>query len=179
VEATLEQLKFPVGKFQAPEIFTTDLLQQNMQELATLPQKLKDAVAGWSEEQLDTPYRPGGWTIRQVIHHLADSHMNGLSRIKLALTEENPTVKPYHEDLWAELADSKLMPVEPALQIIEGVHAKWVMLLQHIHGEQWQRVFTHPQHGKTFTIAYQTAMYAWHGKHHLAHITQLKSRMGW
>ena len=131
-----------------------------------------------ADSQLDTPYRDGGWTIRQVVHHLADSHANSYVRFKLALTEQWPTIKPYDEAAWAELADSRKLPVEPSLQMIAGLHARWVALLESLSEEDFQRGFTHPERGR-MTLATNLALYAWHSRHHTAHISGLRARMGW
>jgi len=139
---------------------------------------LRAAVAGLDNRQLDTPYRPGGWTVRQVVHHVADSHMNGLIRTKLALTESAPTIKPYDENAWAQLADARL-PIDVSLPIIDGVHTRWVTVLRSLSPEQLQRTFVHPEHGRAMTIAYQVQHYAWHCRHHVGHITALRKREGW
>ena len=131
-----------------------------------------------SEQQLLTPYRDGGWTIAQVVHHLADSHLNSYIRFKLALTEDNPTIKPYDEAAWAMLADSR-MPIDSSLQLLESVHARWVTLLRSMKEADFARTYVHPEHGKTFTLWGVLGMYAWHGRHHTAHVTSLRSRMGW
>ncbi len=168
--------RFPVGKFRRAEANTTDH-PANIAELAALPQNLRAAINRLSDAQLDTPYRDGGWTVRQLIHHLADSHMNAVVRVRLALTEDWPTIKPYTEKLWAELPDSAA-PVDLSLNIIEGIHASWVYLLKSLQGDQWQRGFVHPENGRQ-TIAEATALYAWHSRHHTAHITELRKRKGW
>jgi hypothetical protein len=136
-------------------------------------------VAGLDQEQLDTPYRPGGWTVRQVVHHIGDSHINSIVRFKLALTEETPTIRPYDEALWAELPDSRTAPVDPSLALIDTLHARWVLLLRSMSEQDFERRFHHPEHDRTFTLARTLAMYAWHGQHHIAHITRLRERMGW
>ena len=172
-----EQLKYPIGKFVMPVELTADLLEQWISEMALFPERLRNEVRHLSEEQLDTPYRPEGWTIRQVVHHCADSHMNSLIRLKLALTEESPTIKPYMQARWAELPDSKTMPVEPSLKMIEGIHERWVAILRSLTEEQYKRVFIHPEHGREFRVDQNVAIYAWHCKHHLAHITATKTRL--
>lgn len=174
----LEQLQFPIGRFQKPAVFTEALLTSFITAIADFPVKITTATEALSEEQLDTPYRPGGWTIRQVVHHCSDSHMNSLIRFKLALTEDKPVIKPYNETLWAELADSK-MPIAPALQMLEGIHERWVALLHSLTKEQLARSFVHPEHGNEITLEECIAIYAWHCHHHLAHITELKKRMIW
>ncbi|HMQ07894.1 MAG TPA: putative metal-dependent hydrolase [Saprospiraceae bacterium] len=174
-----ENLKFPIGRFVSPGHITTENVQSYLKDISTFPQRLREEVHPLTDAQLDTPYREGGWTVRQVVHHLADSHMNSLMRFKLALTEENPTIKPYFEERWAELADSKQMPIEPALKMLEGIHARWAFLIQHVKPALLQSTFVHPQHGKVFRLDENLGLYAWHGNHHLAHITALKIREGW
>ncbi len=175
----MNDLRYPIGKFTKPEVITEALLNQFISDIETFPLRIKNAVNDLSDEQLDTPYRPEGWTIRQVVNHCADSHMNSLMRLKLALTEETPTIKPYFEERWAELSDSKSMPVEPALKMLEGIHKRWVVLLKSLTEKDWERKFIHPQSGREFTIAVNTALYAWHCNHHLAHITTLKKSKDW
>lgn len=175
----IEELKYPIGKFEKPNEVTGEMLQSYISVIAAFPNKIRKEVEALNDSQLDTPYRPDGWTIRQVVNHCADSHMNSLMRLKLTLTEENPTIKPYMEALWAELADSKTMPIEPALKMIEGIHARWTALLNTLTKEQMQRTFVHPQYGITYRLDQNTGMYAWHCNHHLAHITTLKKSKGW
>ncbi|MES2559478.1 MAG: putative metal-dependent hydrolase [Bacteroidota bacterium] len=174
----IETLKFPIGKYSKPATITPALLTEWIATLAALPSSLSNEVTNLTNEQLDTHYRPDGWTIRQVVHHLADSHMNAFIRFKLALTEETPTVKPYLEASWAELPDSS-MPIESSLQIITGIHARWVNLLRTFSDEDLSRTFIHPEHGKIFRLDEIIGLYAWHSNHHLAHITTLKERNGW
>ncbi|MDB5256419.1 MAG: metal-dependent hydrolase [Chitinophagaceae bacterium] len=176
---TLESLKFPIGKFEAPKILSPELLDGFIQDIETFPTRLKQAVDGLNDAQLDTPYRSDGWTIRQVVNHCADSHMNSLIRFKLALTEEEPTIKPYYEERWAELADSNTIPIEPALLLLEGLHQRWTVLLRSLSTEDLKRTFIHPEHGKRFRLDENIGVYAWHGNHHLAHITALKKSKGW
>lgn len=174
----LEQLKFPIGNFTKPEFFTKELLNFFITDIESFPERLKNEIANFTEQQLDTPYRPGGWTIRQVVHHCADSHMNSIIRFKLALTEERPTIKPYLEDKWAELPDYKL-PIAPSLQLLEGLHFRWTVLLKSFNEADLKRKFVHPEHGKEIYLDEAMGMYAWHCNHHLAHITALKKREGW
>lgn len=176
---TIEELKFPIGQFIKPEKITTDILKDYIANISTFPERLRKEVEQLTDLQLDTPYRTDGWTIRQVINHCADSHMNSLTRFKLALTEDKPIIKPYYEERWAELADSKNMPIEPALNMLEGIHQRWTMLLNGLTNEQMERSFIHPEHGKEFRLDENIGIYAWHCNHHLAHITTLKSMMGW
>jgi len=170
-------LRYPLGPF-SPIAETADVITAAILEIESLPTALRAAVRGLGDPRLDTPYRPGGWTVRQLVHHIADSHMNGLIRTKLALTEANPTIKPYDEAAWAELSDARL-PLEVSLGIIDGVHVRWVRVLQSLTPDQLQRTFVHPEHGQTMTIAYQVQNYGWHSRHHVAHITALRQREGW
>jgi hypothetical protein len=170
----LDTLRYPIGSFKYDE----SLLESYITDIATLPQQLEHAVEALTEEQLDTPYREGGWTIRQVVHHLADSHMNSYVRFRLALTEDKPTVKPYEEQLWAELPDARTAPVEISLDLLAALHTRWVLLVKSMTPEQFAREFVHPQMGAV-PLKRATGMYAWHCRHHLAHITGLKERMGW
>lgn len=176
---TLEQLKYPIGKFEKPKIITKDILAKWISEISTFPTKLTDEVNHLTDRQLDTQYRPDGWTIRQVVHHCADSHMNSLTRLKLTLTEDQPTIKPYYEDRWAELIDAKNMPINPSLKMLEGIHERWTVLLNNMTEEQYERIFIHPEHGKTFRVDENIGVYAWHCNHHLAHITETKKRNNW
>jgi uncharacterized damage-inducible protein DinB len=171
-------LRFPIGEYEAVDTITDDQRRAFLAALAETPARLRDAVAGLSPEQLDTPYRPGGWTVRQVVHHLPDSHMNSYMRSKLALTEQEPTIKTYEEALWAELADAKTAPVEPSLALLENLHTRWVLLLRSLTPAEIARKFRHPERG-TMTLDENLALYAWHGRHHVAHITALRKRNGW
>ncbi|MEI8133497.1 MAG: putative metal-dependent hydrolase [bacterium] len=175
---TLDELRFPIGKFTKPTTVTAEKFKTFVNEIAQLPADLRASVSGLSESQLDSPYRDGGWTVRQVVHHLFDSHANSFIRLKLALTEDTPIIKPYDESLWAEHIDSKSAPVETSLNMIDGLHARWAQLLRSLSPEEIQRQFSHPESG-LWRIDQQAAMYAWHGKHHRTHITSLRNRMGW
>src|SRR5687768_12544488 len=167
--------RFPIGKFD-PALFASRA--GNINTVSELPLRLASAVEGLTEEQLDTPYRDGGWTLRQTVHHVADSHINSMCRFKLALTEDGPpTIRPYYEERWAELADSK-MPVDVSLKIIEGVHSRWTSLLESMTDEDFQREFVHPETG-TWTLDRVLALYAWHSMHHTAHIKTTRERNGW
>lgn len=170
-------LAYPIGRFERPTSSTNADRAQRITNLAALPANLRGATRGLSDEQLDTPYRPAGWTVRQLVHHVADSHMNGYVRVKLALTEENPVIRPYDEKRWAELADSRL-PIEVSLGILEGVHARLDALLRSLTPEQFARPFVHPDSGPQ-TLDVWVAMYDWHSRHHTAHVTMLRSREGW
>jgi hypothetical protein len=176
---TLEELKFPIGKFIKPKEITTKTLAGYINDIFIFPTRLRVEVANLSNDQLDTTYRTDGWTIRQVVHHCADSHMNSLIRFKLALTEEKPVIKPYYEDRWAELSDSKSMPIESSIKILEGTHERWIELLKGMTKEQLSRSYIHPEHGRELRLDESAALYAWHGKHHLAHIATLKKIKGW
>lgn len=172
-----EDLSYPIGKFDMDFAVTPELRRERIAEIAALPAKLTEAVAGLDDSQLDTPYRPDGWTVRQTVHHVPDSHMNALVRIKLALTEDDVTIKPYYEDRWAELGDSRL-PVDVSLRLVDAVHTRWVALLESLNEDQYRRHYVHPETGD-WTVEGVLALYAWHGQHHTAHITSLRHRMGW
>lgn len=166
----LEQLKYPIGKYEKPETITGDMLQNCISTIYSFPSRLQEKLKVLGEEQLDTPYRSGGWTVRQVVNHCADSHMNGFVRVKLTLTEDKPVIKPYLEAKWAELEDSKKFPIEPALKILEGIHERWGSLLESLSEDQWRRTFIHPEHGKEVSLTENTCLYAWHCNHHLGHV---------
>ena len=172
-----EDLRFPIGTFVRPEKVTPADCLYAIATLAELPTSLRNAVAGLDEEQLDVPYRPGGWTVRQVVHHIADSHTNAVLSIRKALTEDWPEIQPYDEKAWAMLHDY-VSPVEWSLELAESLHARWVMLLQSLVPEQWQRGFQHPKAGR-MSIETATLLYAWHSRHHVAHITHLRAQKGW
>jgi hypothetical protein len=174
-----EDLKFPIGRYTSPETITATLLKDWLDDLASLPHRLKNVLNGLSDEQLDMPYRPGGWTVRQLVHHLADSHLNAHCRIRLALTENSPTIKPYEQDEWAKLPDVLTMPVNHSLEILSGLHARWVFLIKNLNGQELNKSFVHPEHGKTFSVADMVGMYVHHGNNHLAQIEALKKRMDW
>jgi hypothetical protein len=176
----LEKLKFPIGDFIPQENYTITEIKHFISVIETLPSFLREVVFRLSEEQLLTVYRPDGWTIRQVVHHLSDSHINSFIRFKLALTEDKPTIKPYEEALWAELPDGKDAAIELALNILDNIHKKWVIVLNNISQSEWhEKGFIHPEKRKFVSLAEAVALYAWHCKHHLAHITELKKRMEW
>lgn len=168
---TDEQMRYPIGKFEAPLSYTQQDTINRIKTISELPGKLRQAVTGLNEQQLDTPYRTGGWTIRQVVHHVPDSHMNALVRLKWTLTEDNPTIKAYREADWALLPDYKL-PIEPSLKMLEAIHARLVMLLESLTEDDLERTFYHPDSKTTMPIKRMIALYAWHGNHHLAHITE-------
>ncbi|MGN1385290.1 MAG: YfiT family bacillithiol transferase [Bacillus sp. (in: firmicutes)] len=170
-------LKYPIGLFQFDGEMTSNVISIWINEIENLPDLLRDAVKDLDNEQLDTAYRSGGWSIRQVIHHLADSHMNAYIRFKLALTEEKPVIKPYDETLWAELSDYTL-PIDPSLLLLEALHKRWTTLLRSLTPADLEKIFIHPDSGEV-SLAKNIGIYAWHGKHHLAHITSLCHRKGW
>ncbi len=174
----MNDLRFPVGKFHYEGPPSEAQKQAFLDQIAETPANLEAAVSGLSEAQLDTPYRDGGWTVRQVVHHVPDSHMNAYIRFKLAVTEDEPTIKPYAEDLWAELADTKATPIETSLCLLDCLHKRWVNLLRSLSAEDWKKTFRHPELG-SMTLEKTLALYAWHGRHHVAHITELRKRNGW
>ena len=170
-------LRYPIGRFDDRGPVTPETRASAISDIAQLPSRLAAAMAGLSGERLDTPYRPGGWTVRELVHHLADSHMNAYVRTKLGLTEQTPTVKPYDQNSWAVLADSRL-PIDPSMMILEGVHARWTELWRSLALPQFGLIFQHPELGAV-TLDAQLQMYAWHSRHHVAHITTLRQRQGW
>ena len=170
-------LRYPIGKFDRVETLTPEQRREHIDAIAETPARLVDAVSGLNAEQLDTPYRPGGWTVRQVTHHVPDSHMNAYTRFKLALTEDEPTIKPYDEARWAELADAK-SPIGPSLALLENLHKRWVLVLRSITPAEWARKLRHPELG-LLSLDQTLAIYGWHGRHHVAHITGLRERNGW
>lgn len=176
---SIEKLQYPIGKFTPPQEFSTVFLSEKIGEIGAFPNQLKKEVSELTSKQLDTPYRENGWTIRQVIHHSCDSHMNCFIRIKWALTEQNPTIKQYHENLWAENHDNKTMQIESSLALLEGLHFRLSYLLSSLSNQDLEKSFIHPENGKTFSIKEIIGTYARHGNHHLAHITELKKRKGW
>ena len=172
-------LRYPIGRFTLVEPSTDAVRRAALEDIAALPARMREAVGGLSEAQLDTPYRPGGWTVRQVVHHVPDSHMHAYIRLKLALTEDTPTIKPYEEKTWAELADSR-MPIEISLELLNAIHARWVALLRVMKAQDWARTFNHPEYPEgPRTLDWLLQVYAWHSRHHLAHITSLRQREGW
>ena len=177
-EQDLEQLRYPISRFQARAGLSSAERAALIDDIAGLPAALRAAVAGLTGEQLETPYRPGGWTVRQVVHHVADSHMNSYVRFKLAVTETEPTIKPYDEAAWAELDDATGEDIEVSLALLESLHRRWTRFLRSLRDEQLERVFIHPDLGRV-TLDEAVQHYAWHGRHHLAHITRLRERMGW
>jgi len=174
----MDNLSYPIGKFKFDPDITVVKREEWTRKIESLPGQLKDSIEGLDEEQLDTPYRPGGWTVRQLIHHLADSHMHAYIRMRLALTEENPSVKTYDQDAWAALADAKSAPVEPSLSVIDGLHARWGQLLHSLASSDFKRTVQHPEMGQV-ELDLILQIYAWHGDHHVAHILALRRRQAW
>jgi uncharacterized damage-inducible protein DinB len=175
-----DSLRFPTGRFHRPTQSLTDLERRRMIDtIARTPNEVRSAVRGLSDSQLDTPYRPDGWTVRQVVHHIPDSHMNAFIRFKLALTEDIPTIKPYDEAAWAELSDARDTPIETSLTLLTALHARWVGLLEAMPASAFERKLNHPDWEGPLSLDSMLALYAWHGPHHTAHITSLRSRMGW
>jgi hypothetical protein len=170
--------RYPIGKFHFDGPPSEDQRKQLIANIEQAPTGLRAAVEGLSPQQLDTPYRDGGWTVRQVAHHVPDSHMNAYVRFKLALTEDEPTIKPYAEDRWAQLADSQSTPVEVSLALLDSLHTRWVRLLRSLKPEDWKRTFRHPEMG-VVSLEKNLVLYSWHGRHHVAHVTELRKRMGW
>lgn len=174
----MTDLRYPVGPFVAPATFAAADRAAAITTLAELPARMRLACAGLTEAQLDTPYRPGGWTVRQVVHHTADSHINAYLRTKFALSDDQPTIRPYPEAIWAEMADAKAAPVTMSLTLLDALHGRWVLLLGSLAAERFARTLLHPERGP-MTIDDVLAMYAWHSRHHTAHVTALRDREGW
>lgn len=177
--AVTDEMRFPLGTFKWEGEWNEDLKSAWIAGIGELPSRLAAAVAGLTEEQLDTPYRPEGWTVRQVVHHLADSHMNSFIRFKLALTEQEPVIKPYREELWADLADSASAPIGVSLKLLEALHERWSLMLTQLPEADFNRTFFHPESRELVSLRKALALYDWHGKHHTAHITALRTRMDW
>ncbi len=170
--------RYPIGKFSFEGPLNPEQKAKFLDDIEKTPARLKAAVQGLSAQQLDTPYRDGGWTVRQVVHHVPDSHMNSYMRFKLALTEEEPTIRPYMEDRWAELPEARTAPIELSLGLLDDLHKRWMLMLRAIPDQDWKRTFRHPEIG-LMTLEKNLALYAWHGRHHVAHVTELRKRMGW
>jgi uncharacterized damage-inducible protein DinB len=175
----MEDPRYPIGRFSYDGQSTPQLRERWIGEIAAAPGALRAAITDLTPSQLDTPYRDGGWTVRQVVHHVPDSHLNAYTRFKLALTEDNPVIKPYDEGRWAELPDVAVTPVETSLTLLECLHRRWVLLLRGLGPGQLKRQFQHPEHHRSMDLNELLALYAWHGQHHVAHVTSLRSRMGW
>lgn len=174
----MEDLRYPIGPFQKDQPVTDDQVRRAIDDIEAAPVRLREAVSGLNEDQWGTPYRPGGWTVRQVVHHLPDSHMNGYFRTKLALTEKEPTIRPYAEDLWAELPEARTGLPEVSLSLLETLHRRWALVFRSMAPAQFKLTFVHPTSG-VWTLEKHACHYAWHGRHHTAQITALRSRMGW
>jgi uncharacterized damage-inducible protein DinB len=175
--ADISDLRYPIGRFRMPASSAPDVRAAHIQVLRDMPERLTAAIAGLDDAQLDTPYREGGWTVRQLVHHVADSHANCYVRFKLALTEDWPTIKGYDEKAWANLADSR-MQIDVSLALLTALHARWVSLLESMSEDDFHKGYNHPENGKQ-TLAVALALYDWHSRHHTAHITALRSRQGW
>ena len=171
--------RYPVGKFDHRHELSAAERQTMLEHIAEAPARMRDAVASLDAKQLDTPYRDGGWTVRQVVHHVPDSHLNAYTRFKLALTEDKPTIRPYDEALWAKLSDVRDTPIETSLTLLESLHDRWVRLMRAMQASDFRRTLLHPEHPGTLTLDWLLGMYAWHSRHHVAHITSLRERMGW
>jgi uncharacterized damage-inducible protein DinB len=172
-------LRYPIGKFSAPEEISIDMVRNATDQIASTAERLALAVKGMTEEQLNTPYRPEGWTVRQVIHHMADSHMNAYIRFHWALTEDQPKIKAYDEKAWAELPYQNGVKIETSINLLESLHERWVILLNNMTDEEFNKIYIHPDGDKVYVLRKVALIYAWHGSHHIAHITALKERMGW
>ena len=172
-------LRYPVGKFDWDAPISESEFPKLIAAVAETPGALRSAVAGLSREQLEARYRPGGWTVKQVVHHVPDSHLNAYTRFKLALTEDEPTIKPYDEAAWAELPDSAQVPIDVSLDLLTALHVRWVSLLRSMAPADFRRTLRHPEQGRVLTLAQMLGLYAWHGRHHVSHITALRKREGW
>ena len=175
---TAPDLRYPIGRLPRKSTLTPEERASAIDAIAVAPTNLAAAVNGLNDAQVDTPYRPGGWTVRQLVHHVADSHINAYTRLRFALTENNPTIKPYEEAAWAELPDARLLPVSVSLLLLQALHERWVALLRELPHEAFARTLEHPENG-TMTIDSLLTTYSWHGQHHTAHVTALRERMGW
>jgi len=174
----MEDLRYPIGKY-LPQSFSESQLQEWLIDIKFLPLHLENAILNLDESQINTPYRPDGWTVKQLVHHVADSHMNAYIRFKLGLTEDNPTIKSYDEGAWANLPDTHNLPINISLTLLHALHARWMEVIKGIKGDEWNRTVFHPEQKKEITLWHLLGMYAWHGKHHVAHITALRERMKW
>ena len=171
--------RYPIGKLEYTTPGNDATRAGWIQTIAEAPARLREALRGLSPAQIETPYREGGWTLRQVAHHLPESHMNGYVRFKLALTEDGPTIKPYDEARWSETADVPAAPIETSLALLDALHERWAILLRAMRGGDWDRKYVHPAYGKTFTLDHALALYEWHSRHHVAHVTSLRASRGW
>ena len=171
--------RYPIGQFRYDGVATAEARSRRIAEIAEAPGALRAAVKGLNPKQWETPYREGGWTVRQVVHHVPDSHLNAYVRFKLALTEDTPTIKPYDQERWAQLADTRTVAPEVSLALLDAVHERWVAVLKSMSARDWDRAYHHPEYHRTIPLDEVLAMYAWHGRHHVAHITSLRERQGW
>ena len=178
MSAVVEDLRYPVGQFVPSTSPDVNARQRAIADIAALPARMREAVAGLSDAPLDTPYRPGGWTVRQVVHHVGDSHLQAFMRLKLALTENSPIIRPYDEKAFAELADMRL-PVSVSLDLLTSLHARWIAVYARMNGDDFMRTFIHPEYPEPQTLDRQAQQYGWHSRHHVAHITALRQRQGW
>lgn len=169
---------YPIGKYE-PKPYSDEVKKEWLREIKFLPNDIEVAIQSFDEHQLDTPYREGGWTVKQLVHHVADSHMNAYIRFKLGLTEDNPTIRPYEQDPWSKLSDVFTVPVNVSVTLLHALHRRWYAAIENLTDEQWQRTIFHPEHQKQMTLWFLLGMYAWHSKHHVAHITKLKEQKGW
>ncbi len=171
-------LRYPIGKYE-PRPFSAEQKEEWLNDIKFLPRLLENSIINLDEAQLATPYRDGGWTVKQLVHHIADSHLNAYIRFKLGLTQDNPTICAYDEKVWAELDDVKKVPINISLTLLHALHIRWYEAIRNLTDEQWNRTYIHPEHNKTFTLWHLLGVYAWHSKHHVAHITSLRERMKW
>jgi len=174
----MEDLQYPVGRFPRPDAYTAEERRAAIESVAAAPARFRAAVAGLTDAQLDTPYRPGGWTVRQVVHHVPDSHANAFIRLKLALTEDNPTIKPYDQEAWSKLEDARSTPIETSLTLLDAIHDRWLRVLRAMSPSEFSRTLYHPENG-SMNLDQLLAMYEWHGRHHTAHVANLRARSGW
>jgi len=176
----LNELRYPIGEFQSQDSYTPSEIKSNIQIISALPSKFINLLGNWDDHKLDTPYRPDGWTVRQLIHHVADSHINAYCRFKLALTEDNPTIKPYEEKLWSEMNDVQKLPVNISITLLYALHTRWYEALKYVKDDEWNnRTVFHPEQKRTMRLWYLLGNYAWHCRHHVAHIAALREKKGW
>ncbi|MEI8278715.1 MAG: putative metal-dependent hydrolase [Bacteroidota bacterium] len=179
MEQNLEQLKYPIGRFQRPEQYSSQTIQKAIAIIEAVPSWLDVCIENLDRVHLETPYRPDGWTIEQVVHHMADSHINAYVRLKLALTEDGPVINPYNENLWAQLPDVKNVPVNVSVTLLHALHRRWVSILNNMQPSDWERTYYHPDQQRYVPLWEMTELYAWHGRHHVEHIVNLRRRMNW
>jgi len=175
----IQQLKYPIGNFKAPETYSMSENRKRIEIIRNLPDAMSKSIGSLNTAQLDTPYRPEGWTIRQLVHHVADSHINAFTRFKLGLTETNPTIRPYDQSAWCEMSDAKNLEPAVSMKIIEGIHGRWAHVLENMSDSDFNREIFHPEMNKSLHLGTMLALYSWHSSHHLAHINKLKERMNW